>query len=546
MANKVNHIYVEGLLPLEGNSGKFIGIKNNTLTAQSRDELLYNLDISPFVSFCLNSCEDNFLSPYGLVAENDSISIYPMTIQDSTGNVILNLTEKITKSINGLFEEGNNKGCKDNSYIKWQQPLLNSEITELGECKQTVGTNVEPAYQIMDGINNNYWLSSTPASTVYFKSIIPFIAESIILVNTNTSNRTRNLNISTDTKTLVSNYFCNADANAQNYINIEKENRTESQILNIQTLSAFLGNEVGFNEIIINAKTRYIQQNTKYNVFLISNEDQTKMDILISSLSEPILPENYVYYAFIQEVKTKAQSKSFVSSLGNDLYFETTNFPAKITNAKNQTALLENINYIQFENVDSSNIIKYNIYLKLDGTAYARTQEYYKCYYEFPENPTEGDVISIIKNANIEAYEFNGTEWVEFNDVPVGEVYRYQNRTIFINQFPCNNNFYIKSIDNNIWSQEELYVSNRNYIYSHNLNIENIKEYKCDCSLICIENDNNYSVGDCALVTSPIIPFFNKTNIGLKITTISALDKSTGSVINLSQNKWKLVFRIWR
>lgn len=546
MANKVNHIYVEGLLPLEGNSGKFIGIKNNTLISQTRDELLYNLDISPFVSFCLNSCQDNFLSPYGFVAENDTISLYPLTIQDSSGKVILKLNEKITKSINGLFEEGNNKGCKDNSYIKWQQPLLNSENTDLGECKQTVGTNVEPAYKIMDGINNNYWLSSSPVSTVYFKSVIPFIIESIILVNTNVSNRTRNLNIKTDTKTLISNYFCNADANAQNYINIEKENRTESQILNIETLSTFLGNEVGFNEIIINAKTRYIQQNTKYNVFLISDENQSKMDVLVSSSSEPILPEGYVYYAFIQEVKTKTQSQSFVSSLGNDLHFETTNFPAKITNDKNQTVILTDINYIKFENSNSSNIIKYNIYIKLDGTAYARTQEYYKCRYDFPENPENGDVVSIIKNADLEAYEFNGEDWVEFNDVPVGEVYRYQNRTIFINQFPCNNNFYIKSIDNNIWSQEELYVSNRNYIYNHNLNIENIKEYKCDCSLICIETDNNYSVGDVALVISPIIPFLTKNTIGLKISTISAIDKTLGTTINLSQNKWKLVFRIWR
>lgn len=716
MANKVNHRYIEGLVPLEGNGNKFIGIKNNTLISQTKDDLLYNLNISPFISFCLNSCEDKFIAPYGFVAENKSISLSPITLKDSTGNIDLNLTKKITKSIEGLFEEGNNKGCKDNSYIKYQQPIMSSETSDLGTCKQIEGNEISPAWKAMNGVisaapeepeyignwtqpiftsntatqngitytlvashgsdtavnafngdtttpdlcwwsnhgvtsesnlcwidlrsseklkltsvtivnenntpenfkdgfvqvsndgvnwssvavlvgqnvasqsmtfninvtsgwliyrlvftssysqggvsiqeityrgtvNNgkfndvDSWLSNTTSSKWNFDSTVPFIAESLVLVNTSVNNRTRNINISAGSNNLVSNYFCNADSMAHNYINIDKDKRIESNNLSISTLSSFVGNTVGFNEVLINGKTRYIQQNSTYNVFLISNEDQSKMDILLSSLDTPILPEGYIYYAFIQKVKTTSNEKTFIPSLGNDIYFETSNFPAKITNCKNQTAELTNINYIHFENNNSSEIIKYNVYIKLDGSAYVRQQEYHKCMYDFPLNPETGEVVSIIKNANIEAYEFDGTNWIEFDDVPVGEIYRLNNRTVSINQFPCNNNFYIKSIDNNIWVKEELYVPNRNYIYEHHLNIENIKEYKCDCILVCIRNDYDYTVGDCAIITSPITPFLSTTNIGLKINTISSTYKTTGIPINLSQNSWKLVFRIWR
>lgn len=704
MGNLLKHEFVEGLVPLENNGGNFVCIKNNELISQNINDLRRDLNTSPKYQYSINSCPKNFIKPYGFVAENETITIQPTSVKDSTNSVDIVLKEKIVKKINGLFEQGNLKGCKDDSYTSWKQPILNSDSNDLISCIQIEGTNKNPAYHLMDGINiitneyadwiqpkftaitlvqnfvnytvssshgtafiafngdkttkenawwsnhgnttdanpcwlvfhadrkllfdkvlikneiataNNFksgfiqvsndninwinvgtligqntaglemtfpintngqgyyyyriyfngsfstagislqtiefqgkiqnnlntnsWISSTATSNVKIESKIPVIISSVVLANTNEDNKTRNIQLSTDTDVLVDNYFCNPDANAQNYINITSDKRKESKILNLKTLSAFFGNEVGFNEMNINAKTRYIQQDSDINIFMIASEDLTMVDIIASYLDEPILPENFVYYGLLQKVHTNNDSITVNSSLGNDIYFDLSEYPLTYTTSLTET--INSLNEIHFG--DDNEFTKYYIYIK-DNQAIARKQNFYINVHNLPNNPIIGDVALISINAKLKMVEYDGNNWVDFNGIVIGEVYRENNKTIKIIQYPCNNNFYNKSVYNNIWKHEELYIGNQQYSINHNLYIENINDYNFDCLLQCIEADANYNIGDIALLNNKLSYDITTNNFNVNIENIQVVDKNSGELVDITKNKWKLIFRIWR
>lgn len=550
--NKVFHRNVEGLVPLKNNDGKFITVQKNVLGARNISEVIESLNISTRLPFTVNACTKNFLIPYGLTTKDDTLTIHPMTVKDSNGDKIVVLNS-IVKTVNGLFEEGNNKGCKDDSYEKWKQPIMNAERTPLGRCYQASGTMISYPYHMMDGIlntDNNSWIASTNSNWI-FTSVNPFIIDSMILINTKVSHRTRYINIYTsenNSNLLINNYFCSPDADAQNYINIPSKDRVESNTINIETLSTFSGEEVGFNEIIINAKTRYIQQDSSYKVFVIANDDQSKIDVMVSCNDEPILPEGFTRYAYVEDIQTKQESKNLVVSYGNDLGFDDYTYPVTLTDYKYNTAVLQNtIKPIKFKDIKLKSIVKHTVYMSLDGKAYTRTQEYYKNASEFPENPVKGDVVALTKYADIEAYEFDGEKWVEFNDIPVGEVYRYNKKSLYIYQYPCNNNFYIKSVDNKVWMSEHLFTPASVFAIPHDLNIKNISEYKCDCIMVCVKAYGGYLPNEIVAETT-LVPELTKDYISLTMNdeNIKFRHKTSGEIIVAEDNCFKLVFRIWR
>lgn len=550
--NKVFHRNVEGLVPLKDNGGKFITVQKNVLGTRNISEVIESLNISTRLPFTVNACAKNFLIPYGLTTMDDTLTIHPMTVKDSDGNKI-EVLNSIVKTVNGLFEEGNNKGCKDDSYEKWKQPIMNAERTPLGRCYQASGTMISYPYYMMDGIlntDNNSWVASTNSNWV-FTSVNPFIMDSMILINTKVSHRTRYINIYTSENSsnlLINNYFCSPDADAQNYINIPSKDRVESNTINIETLSTFSGEEVGFNEIIINAKTRYVQQDSSYKVFVIANDDQSKIDVMVSCNDEPILPEGFTRYAYVEDIQTKQESKNLVVSYGNDLGFDDYTYPVTLTNHKYESYVCQNrIKPIKFKDIKLKSIVKHTVYMSLYGNAYTRTQEYYKNASEFPENPVKGDVVALTKYADIEAYEFDGEKWVEFNDIPVGEVYRYNKKSLYIYQYPCNNNFYIKSVDNKVWISEHLFTPTSVFAIPHDLNITNVSDYKCDCIMVCVKANAGYLPGEMVAETY-LLPTLTKDYIELTMTPerMMVRHKTSGETVTIGENCFKLVFRIWR
>ena len=177
MANKTSYTNVEGLVPLKNNGNKFIGIKNNQLQAVSNENLLDSFNISQRIPFSVNTCSDTFIKPYGIISSGNEITLYPMKLMDSSNTIEINLTETLTKNMN-LFAEGNNQGCKDNSYTKWQQPVMTGEYTPYGHCFQSQGTMTSAPYMAMDGVIDsplNQWLASTINSTWIYTNTNPFI-----------------------------------------------------------------------------------------------------------------------------------------------------------------------------------------------------------------------------------------------------------------------------------------------------------------------------------------------------------------------------------
>ena len=566
MANKTSYKNIEGLVELKGNGGKIIGVKNNRLVATDIDEIFKTFNVSEKKPFCLNSCGDNLFTSYGIESNGDYLTLNPMTLRDSTDTIDIVIDKNIVKSINGLFEEGENKGCKDESYTKWNQPIINEENTVFGRCYQTLGTNTQKPHLALDSIYysaNNCWLSSTVSANWIFESTIPMIIDSIVIVNTQVANRTRTIDIYADlekNKILQKNCFLSPDVNDQNYISIDNDAKVESNVLHIETLSTFSGTTTGFQEIIINAKTKYIQQNEEYNVFVITDENQEKIDVLLSSYDKPILPEGFKYYAYVQKVRTQEYNFKFDEVYGDELKFNVSEYPMIITNAKNETAILYDINNIKFKDEINDKIVKHTIYVSLDGKAYSRTQTYFKNRTEFPKKFIKGTVVSIINNAMIEAYEYDGKKWVEFNDVPIGEIYRYNDITISMNQYSCNNNFVNKGSESTLWIAERLAHKNQILAIPHNLDIEDTTDYKFDCILVNVVPEFGYLEGDTAMCSSLTIdtandmrniqPYLTKDYIGLNIFNVEAgfrvIHKTRGLSCVISPEKWKLVFRIWR
>lgn len=568
MANKTSYKNVEGLVPLQNNGGKFIGIKNNQLQAVSNMELLDAFNISQRVPFSKNACSNNFIKPYGIISSGNEITLYPMKLMDSTNTVEINLTQTLTKNMN-LFAEGNNQGCKDNSYTKWQQPIMTGEYAPMGRCYQSQGTMTSAPYMAMDGIIDsplNQWLASTINSTWIYVNPNPIIVESLYLHNTNTINRSRDLDIFVNENIedkILSDYVCSPDIYDVNYVNIPYENRKESTSIGILVKTAFAGTTVGFTEIEINAKTKYVQPKTYYNVFLIMNEDKTKVDFIISSDAKPIMPTGFEngFYAYVKQVQTDIIYTVFETSLGDGLVFDLSR-DLIITNCNNQTSIITNeLPILKFNDTDLTKEIIYTVYCKMNGTVYDRTSKFYKNIDNLPVATEVGEVAFITsKYADGKAFEWNGESWVEFNDVPLCEVYRYNNKTIAINQFPCNNNFYINAIQNNVWIHKETLKLGYNYIIPHNLNIEDITDYKFDCQLLCVNADAGYMAGEMAMCPTRLFntsnnikniqPYLTKNYIGLMAGTVNAgfwvVHKTRGYAWDININKWQLVFRIWK
>lgn len=568
MANKTSYTNVEGLVPLKGNSNKFIGIKNNQLQAISNEELLDSFNISQRIPFSVNTCSDTFIKPYGIISSGNEITLYPMKLMDSSNTIEINLTETLTKNMN-LFAEGNNQGCKDNSYTKWQQPVMTGEYAPYGHCFQSQGTMTSAPYMAMDGIIDsslNQWLASTINSTWIYTNTNPIIVESLYLHNTNTANRSRDLDIFINediNQKILENYVCSPDVYDINYINIPAENRIESSSIGILVKTAFAGTTVGFTEIEINAKTKYVQPNTYYNVFLITNKEQTKVDFIITTDKQPIMPSGFEdgYYAYVKQVQTDLIYNIFETSLGDGLVFDISR-PLTITDCNNQTTIITNeLPIIKFNDTDLTKEIIHTVYCKSDGTIYDRTAKFYKNLDSLPTAYQIGEVAFITGNyANGKAFEWDGENWIDFNDVPICEVYRYNNKSIAINQFPCNNNFYIKSLQNDVWIHEETMKLGFNYIIPHNLNIEDISDYKFDCQMLCIQADAGYLPGELAMCPTLVFnatnnirniqPYLTKNYIGLMSGTVNTgfwvVNKTRGYAWDANLSCWKLIFRIWK
>lgn len=572
MRNKAKYTRIIGMLDPHGNAKNFIGMKDGALTTMTQWDFIETVDIGQRVPFSINSCSNDFIKPYGVYAYNNTITVNPLELEDSSGQVVLSLKETISKTT-ALFAEGNNNGCKDGSYGRWHQPRMTSETTPYGRCYYSTGATPsadQMPWKASDGILDNTaneWLVTSTNVDWIFTDTEPFIVETLYLHNTEIENRSRDVDIFVNANInnkVLENYFCNPDAYATSVVNIPKENRVESTSIGVLVKTAFSGTTVGFNEIEIRAKTKYVQPDTFYNVFLIGNEDLSKIDVIISENQAPMMPTGFEngYYALISHVQTDPIYKTFRTSLSNGVEFNMSERPLTITNCLGETAVINgDLDVLTFDDEDLINEKIYTIYCKMTGEVYATTAKFYKNVKALPTVGNAGEVAFVTgENAEGKAYQHNGTTWVEFEDVPLGQVYRHNNQTDRIVQFPCNNNFLLKCLDNEVWIHKESIQANYNYVIPHGLNIENTYEYHCDCQLLCINADGGYLPGEFAMCPMVVFsasdnvkdaqPYLTTEYIGLHSGSVGqgfgTIDKTTGDFIQLAENCWNIVFRIWK
>lgn len=485
---------VDDIISPENNAGRYIGMQNNRPLAindiRKTFNILYTMDN------CLNQCQRKFIESKGFVASGKTFTVEPNTY----GDIILN--KPITKTIDGLFEKGDNKGCKDNSYSKWNQPVMNDVETSLGICHQTIGNNVQPAFWAMNGIFNDIddgWKSNTEISQWTFEGKMPFIVNSIVFTNTTDAYKTRLLTITTDKKVLYREYYVNVDNVGKSYINIDDKLRDESNILNIKTLKSFYNQGVGFNEIVINGFTRYIQQNDTYNVFVIEDE-YGYVDILVSSYDEPELPDGFIKYEFIKTIKTSYDKIELEAVYGDELIFHTEEYPAVIT----INGSVKYVNDIQ--------PLKINWY---------------------DNNPTKY-YVTLDENGNTEALP-NKSE-----HIIIAEITCLKGFIIDVYQYACNDNGLFRYNERTLKTISQIPLSN--YSYDIEADLSNVSAV--DCVLKCKKINNGYEVG--TILQTNFKPIINGNHILLTTNDIKITSKFDATTSLINSNEWQLIFRLKR
>lgn len=476
-------------------AGDFVGIKNDRPVIINRDEALIRLSNIEVMNNCLNSCASPFIIPYGLVGESETITIDPMTI----GNITLKTP--LTKSLRGLFQEGNNNGCKDESYGKWEQPLMESPSNNLGECLQINGTVVNQAWKAMNGIFNakdDGWKSQGAVTTWQFKSVNPFILQSIVFTNTDDDYKSKLLTVRTDRDVLRRDYYMNVDNLGKSYLDIEEKNRKESNTLNIDSTN--YNNKGGFNEVEINALTKYVQQDSEYYVFLIKGGE--KVDLLLSYNDEPILPEGFTEYEYVKSIRTAKDKIALVATYGDKIQFNTDEMPVTIT----KDGVTKSFRGIDTLTIDNNDVGKYYIYLKMDETAYYSNEE--------------------------------------TDDIKVGEIFVKNHNIVSLTQYPCNYNGQYAYTNATLKLFEEDAVSNYTYQIEHGLS--DTSNYTVDAYLKCFKADNGYVKGDIYHYPSLLQSSLTDTFIIMETDDLKTINKFNGQEKLLGEHCWKIVFRLVR
>ena len=505
LKNTTSYSGVHHVINPEGNAGNYIGLSDNLPIVMNSNDVKRSWNILYTMDNCLNQCQKGFLG--GLESTVDEIVVEPM----EKDGIVLETT--LRKSLKGLFEIGDGKGCKDDSYVKWKQPLMNDVETPLGTCQQTVGENIRPAYYSMNGIYNQVydgWKSRTAVSTWHFESVVPFVLQSMVISNLNDKFKTRLLSVVVDGETLVKDYYVNPDNFAKSYINISEELRKESNNLDIETSQSFYPPEelsgVGFAEVQITAETRYIQQDSLYKVFLIKSSEGV-VDVLVSNRSTPILPEGFTQYTFVRNITTSFDRVELVPTYGNVLKFHTELYPTVIT-INGVVKTVKKINNLTV-NWNDEELTHYFVSIDENGNSYATL--------------ADRDITSFLMMKD---------------DVPtiiVGEIVCENGMIKTVQQYPCNFNMQYRY--HNAGAYYETIPTNSitfpnplSYEPSHN-----------DVVLKCIKENHGYPVGT-------IIPTKTTTG-GLSVSpvqiqksydiTIGNMDESYSNVqgVHLSSNR---------
>lgn len=267
---------------------------------------------------------------------DDTLVIQPGSIMDSTGTVLLKINSIIIKNPNKKFKVGNNNGSslKDEQET-WIQPVMTSNTQPLGKVITSSAQTDREGYRAMDGLKQtgNGWLTDVTSATWYYTAIYPLRVTAIDFYNQGSGleNRSKDIDIwVAEPSNVVASFTALNEDYGHSHVEIPTPQIDKTIGL---TIKNSYGNAVGANEIDIMATfSTTMKKNTKFNVFVISNDTGDIVDIGTESGEIPTLPDGYTRYAKIgsftsnntwhlynnyptQDLNTIAQSGGFTGTL---------------------------------------------------------------------------------------------------------------------------------------------------------------------------------------------------------------------------------------
>ena len=210
-----------------------------------------------------------------------------------------------------------------------------------------------------------------------------------------------------------------------------------------------------------------------------------------------------------------------------------------------------------------------NLFLKENGQTYGLSNNVYHTSYK-PLEPKEKDIWFNTNNEPIKVYQYLNNEWVEFNDVYLGNIDMFNGVIKSFYDSPYNYNGVLNNSEC-LWSTELLLQNGATHVdcdiftsvnlistVYHNLNIDDTSLYKAECYLKCVNNDCGYKVGDIAIGASvalndtlyvPMTPYLTKNSIGIwtssNKTGWKVIHKHSGLPVSIGDSfRWRLVYKI--
>lgn len=243
----------------------------------------------------------------------DYITINNGSIMSDDGLVLMELKQPLTKNLGKAFYEGNHQGsCYEFGGDDWTQPIMTSYNTPYGQVIAEEEQTEREAWRAMDEYTSegNGWLADKVDVKWSYQTPEPLYVQSIDFYGQESylDNRPKDIDIIVGGKYKQS--FIAPNENIV-HVHVDIENPEWSNVFTLHFKSSY-GRAVGMKHIVINALyPTYISKNTDYEMYLISNDDASKVDLITSYNKSFTLPEGYTKKAKIGSYRSDKNKQLF-------------------------------------------------------------------------------------------------------------------------------------------------------------------------------------------------------------------------------------------
>lgn len=244
--------------------------------------------------------------------KNDSILFEEGSVLSYDKSLLINLSTKLQKNPNEEFGRGQESGCMIGiGQDEWTQPHMTSNTTPYGVVETSEAQTDREGWRAMDGLKEigNGWLAFNTTATWSYRLPYDFIVNAIDFRNTMSGqeNHAKDIDLWVNTPNNVVASFTALDED-YGLSHVEIPNPVQGQKFGL-TIKNSYGIAVGAKEITLYAThPSYVTKNNFYNIYAISNDDGSNVEIATSSYNEEelkdYLPTGYTKYGLIGSFET--------------------------------------------------------------------------------------------------------------------------------------------------------------------------------------------------------------------------------------------------